>query len=534
MHLTVEQALSVYPLSQGKLVAGAAGVNRIVKSINVMDAPDISEWIKEGEMLFTTAYLIKDNPDDAVNLLQQLNKGGSSGLGIKLGRFWESIPEDLITCADRMGFPLIELPYPFTFSDQMNGLFQAEIKKSTSLLQEVLDKQVRLMQFALRSNHIREMFDAIANVIGYPMAIVGSRGQMIYNSSTMADQQLLQQWPWPPHKKWTKQADGQAFRVPLMKDDQATGAVYFFNNQSFLSSIEEGLYVQAAEILSYHMNFNYEDYFEHSVQKDFSLLIKRYLKNGLPLETLMDYAERWEMEWLHKSYRCVLTDFPSMTTGPARTENIRRMKAEYISHARIQDLKGTHTILEEGVLSIYPEPPEAESGYLEQAIAACLDTVRFQDKMQAKVAISSRKKLPKQLHEAYGECRETQRLSLEWKIGGSIVPFEMLDVAMIFEGVSREKMQTFCDRWLGGLLSKDPDYVFEMLRTLETYLECDGQLNETAKKLFIHRNTATYRIEKLSEMLDVDFKNINDLMRLKMAFLFRSMLQRDSVRSDYI
>lgn len=49
MHLTVEEALSIYPLSEAKLIAGSKGKHRIVKSINVMDAPDISDWIKEGK-----------------------------------------------------------------------------------------------------------------------------------------------------------------------------------------------------------------------------------------------------------------------------------------------------------------------------------------------------------------------------------------------------------------------------------------------------------------------------------------------------
>lgn len=39
MHLTVEEALSIYPLSEAKLIAGSKGKHRIVKSINVMDAP---------------------------------------------------------------------------------------------------------------------------------------------------------------------------------------------------------------------------------------------------------------------------------------------------------------------------------------------------------------------------------------------------------------------------------------------------------------------------------------------------------------
>ncbi|MNC63912.1 Purine catabolism regulatory protein [compost metagenome] len=88
-------------------------------------------------------------------------------------------------------------------------------------------------------------------------------------------------------------------------------------------------------------------------------------------------------------------------------------------------------------------------------------------------------------------------------------------------------MEKYCSSSLRGLQSREPEYIKEMLHTLEVYLENDGHVNETAKKLFIHRNTATYRIEKLSELLDVDFKKINDLMRLKLVFIFRRMLEHE-------
>ncbi|MNN82673.1 Purine catabolism regulatory protein [compost metagenome] len=76
-------------------------------------------------------------------------------------------------------------------------------------------------------------------------------------------------------------------------------------------------------------------------------------------------------------------------------------------------------------------------------------------------------------------------------------------------------------------MSREPEYVREMLSTLEAFLDNDGQINVTAKKLFIHRNTATYRMEKLSELLDVDFKKTDDLLRLRLAFIFRKMLERE-------
>jgi purine catabolism regulator len=53
----------------------------------------------------------------------------------------------------------------------------------------------------------------------------------------------------------------------------------------------------------------------------------------------------------------------------------------------------------------------------------------------------------------------------------------------------------------------------------------DAQIGETAKQLFIHRNTAAYRLEKISETLRIDFKKSNDLLQLRLAFLFMQMLQ---------
>ncbi len=533
MYLTVEQALSVYPLSEGKLIAGNTGIHRIVKSVNVMDAPDITDWIKEGEMLLTTAYLLKDDPEDAMKLLNRLNECGSAGLGIKLGRFWSSVPVNLVEQANALGFPLIELPYQFTFSDQMNGLFQAEMKRNTGMLQDVLNKQIRLMRFALQSEPIHRLFEAVTDVIGDPVAIIGSRGQVVYNSSNVPEEILLSERQFAPHSKWVKHKEWQAYQVPLMKQDQNTGYAMFFNSRFFLSSIEESLYLQAAELLSYHLNFNYEDYFEHSVQKDFGLLIKRHLKHGLPIETVKEYEQRWEIDLFKQPYRCVLTDFPLSSQSEVRMEKLEFLKKEYLSHTRLQELKGIHLIVDEGVISLFPDRTEDGGEALLSALDSCFSGKT--DRAELPIAsISGRKKKPEQLFEAFDECRETHRLARHWGMTDRLLKFETLDMAFIFESVPKEKMKTYCDRWLGGLLGRDPEYVQEMMRTLETYLDNDGQLNETAKRLFIHRNTATYRIEKLGELLDVDFKRIDDLLRLKMAFLFRRLLSRENSATDRI
>ncbi|MFC5702183.1 PucR family transcriptional regulator [Cohnella faecalis] len=526
MQMTVEQALSVYPLSEGRLIAGSSGKSRIIRSVNVMDAPDITEWIKEGEMVFTTAFLIKDKPEEASRLLRKLDERGSSGLGIKLGRFWERVPESLIDEANELGFPLIELPYQFTFSDQMSGLFQAEIKRNTGLLQEVLDKQIRLMRFALRSGPIHRLFEAVSEVIGNPIAIVGSRGQVIYNASGFADTELGCERPWPVRPRWHRGESFQSFYVPLLKQDDCTGYVLFFTPRAFLSAIEESLYVQAAELLSFHLNFNFEDYAELSAHQDFGLLVKRHLKNGLPLEAVTDGAAKWEIELLNEPYRCALTDLPGRVGPVARTEGLESLKAEFIQHSRLQELRGIHVVTDDGLLSLFPDSTGDGGETLLHALGACLSDCRGTGDSAPRSTISSLKRKPAHLADAFRECKDTHRLAVDWGIAGRILKYETLDLAFIFEHIPKDRMQAYSDRWLGGLAGKDPEYVREMLRTLEAYLDNDGQLNETAKKLFIHRNTATYRIEKLSELLNVDFKSVDNLLRLKVVFLFRQMLNR--------
>lgn len=533
MQITVDQALAIYPLSEGRLIAGTAGRHRIVRSMNVMDAPDISDWIKEGEMLFTTAYLFKDRPDEAARLLRTLNGRGSSGLGIKLGRFWDRVPEAMIEEADALGFPLIELPYPFTFSDQMNAVFQAEIERRTSVLHSVLERQKRLMRFALQADPMTQLFDTVADIVGTPMVVVNARGQIVFASDAafgLAPSKLGAFGLSAQARSGgggIVEGDGwQAFCAPLTKRGENAGYAYFFDGGTRRLAIEEGLFLQAAELISFHMHFNDQDYFERSLQRDFGALIKRCLLGGLPIEELAGYADKLDISLFQGPYCCVLTDVTVSDDGDGRFSKLERLKEEYIRHPPLHELQGVHALMDEGLLSVFPAASEA-SGKLAERLGACLRSMDG-DGVPARAAISERKTSPAALRDAFGEAKETLRLARQWGVSESVVGYRTLELSFLFEDVSRERMEKYAANLLGPLLNKEPDYVQEMLKTLEAYLECDGHMNETAKRLFIHRNTATYRIEKLSELLGVDLKSIHDLLRLKLVFLFRRAMEPDA------
>ncbi|ASA19689.1 PucR family transcriptional regulator [Paenibacillus donghaensis] len=526
MHLTVEEALSIYPLSEAKLIAGSKGTHRIVKSINVMDAPDISDWIKEGEMLLTTAYLIKDNLEDASALLQTLNRRGSSALGIKLGRFWDAVPQELIAEAEMLNFPLIELPFQFTFSDQMNGLFRAELTRSTHVLQGMMEKQRKLMRFALRSGGSRPLFESVSEVIGYTLAVISVRGEVVYNNSPYTEKQLLQGWPWqqPSRNQRLRIGEQSGYRIPLLQGEKCSGYLVYCGIDPLLLPVEESLFVQGAELISYHIHSGAEDYFEHAGQREFSGLLRRCLGGGLSCAELAQAASRLDIGLLAASFQLVLTDTAS--TGEARQSELMRVKEEYIGHPALQELKGVHLILEEGLLSLYPGAAHSPETFRD-LLNVCFDNLKLGKGYYPWAAVSNCKAKPEGLKEAFAEVKECMGMVRQWGVFGHVVHYRQLELNLLLGQLPPEMMERYCSGSLRGLLNREPEYVKEMLRTLEVYLENDGHVNETAKKLFIHRNTATYRIEKLSELLDVDFKKIDDLMRLKLVFMFRRMLSQD-------
>ncbi|MNN47919.1 Purine catabolism regulatory protein [compost metagenome] len=182
--------------------------------------------------------------------------------------------------------------------------------------------------------------------------------------------------------------------------------------------------------------------------------------------------------------------------------------------------------MNEGLVSLYPAGPHSPEQFRER-VNACFGNLKFDKGYYPRAALSSSKVKPEGLKEAFAEIKECMGMFQHWGTHGNVVHYRQLELNLLLGQIPAETMEKYCSSSLRGLQNREPEYVREMLHTLEVYLENDGHVNETAKKLFIHRNTATYRIEKLSELLDVDFKKINDLMRLKLVFIFRRMLEHE-------
>src|SRR3954449_6374266 len=90
--LPLTQVLALPVLAGAQLIAGAGGRHRVVTRVNVMEVPDVLPYVREGELLVTTGYAVRDQPDRLAGLVRDLHLRGVAALGITLRRDVDEAP----------------------------------------------------------------------------------------------------------------------------------------------------------------------------------------------------------------------------------------------------------------------------------------------------------------------------------------------------------------------------------------------------------------------------------------------------------
>ena len=85
---------------------------------------------------------------------------------------------------------------------------------------------------------------------------------------------------------------------------------------------------------------------------------------------------------------------------------------------------------------------------------------------------------------------------------------------------------TLCEMFLQEAFKKNPIDALdkETLFTINKFFENNLILSETARKLFVHRNTLVYRLEKIKKLTGLDLREFDDAITFKVALMVKKYL----------
>ena len=131
-----------------------------------------------------------------------------------------------------------------------------------------------------------------------------------------------------------------------------------------------------------------------------------------------------------------------------------------------------------------------------------------------------------------GHIRELARAYKEAQVAidvGKVFDTEKFIINYENLGIGRLIYQlptTLCEMFLQEVFKKNPIDALdqETLFTINKFFENNLNVSETARKLFVHRNTLVYRLEKIKKLTGLDLREFDDAITFKVALMVKKYL----------
>ena len=134
----------------------------------------------------------------------------------------------------------------------------------------------------------------------------------------------------------------------------------------------------------------------------------------------------------------------------------------------------------------------------------------------------------RELADAYKEAQTAIDVGKVFDNEKSIINYESLGIGRLIYQLPT----TLCDIFLSEVFKKNSidSLDQETLFTINEFFENDLNVSETSRKLFVHRNTLVYRLEKINKQIGLDLRKFDHAIVFKVALMVRKYLASQDMR----
>ena len=121
-------------------------------------------------------------------------------------------------------------------------------------------------------------------------------------------------------------------------------------------------------------------------------------------------------------------------------------------------------------------------------------------------------------HQGFAEANEALQMGQHLNPEGGVTHFNDLGIYRYLYKIARmDDLPDIYQTQIESISSYDQRKGTDLLTTLETYLECAGNLTRTSERLFVHRNTLIQRLERLQSLCTVKLQERSNWLTLQVA-----------------
>ena len=169
-----------------------------------------------------------------------------------------------------------------------------------------------------------------------------------------------------------------------------------------------------------------------------------------------------------------------------------------------------------------------DSKDLEKLARSIVDTLSGEFYVHAVVGIGTSVTGIKDLARSFKEAQVALEVGKVFDTEKTIVSYDNLGIARLIYQLPT----TLCEMFLrevfkkGSIESLDQETLF----TIQRFFENNLNVSETSRKLFVHRNTLVYRLEKIKKLTGLDLREFDHAIVFKVALMVKKYLTANPVK----
>ncbi|MTI67385.1 MAG: hypothetical protein FH753_12430 [Firmicutes bacterium] len=524
MKLTIKKILTLPSLKGLKVIAGRGGIDKLVTTATFGEVPGY-EYIKNGEFVITTGYFFREDPMGLIDLIVNMKKYGASGLGIKLGRFIDEIPKEVIKVANSLNLPIIAVPIELSASD-ITSPVQAEIINKQAKRLEFSDKILRLFtNKMILGGNIKNVIDNLSdilqkNVIYYDKYfeehVIGKFNRdlnMNFDNSRL--NKMIST------KKSIKiEMEYRTYGYIILSENQQEYNLTDFEKIAIEhASTVIKLQVQK-KISNYQIESNYRNEFVQDLITD----------NVTSLEELNRRGEiyGWNFE---KGKIVVVVDIDNFKSQYLQsddynpTKEIINIREEIFLDTR-KHLKKYFNDIIHGNFSDYmvillDHGNEDVSIFINKLKETCdklRKVINKSYRFTVSIGIGKYMEYVKNVHHSYYQAKKAIKLGRIIYGNDNTIYYNELGIFNLLQSIYQSsEAQRFCRDKVGKLIEYDEKHGTNLFENVKVLSKNDWNLKKSSEELFIHYNTMKYRFKRISEILKLDLSNSEQKLNIAIS-----------------
>jgi purine catabolism regulator len=509
---TVAEIIKMPIFKDMKIIAGEQGKSRQVSSVGIIDAPDMRDWVKGGEFLLTNGYIMKDDPSQLKDFIISIEKAGASAMGIKLKRFIDVLPDEVIETADKLQFPIISLPINFAYIEILNPILTDIINEQSGKLMFSEKIHRSFTKLVLKGGNTQEIIDTLSSIIKKDVMFFDTYFNSVYvnSRSSVCPEQFT--------KPYLQQMLSKYKNHPIRLNNRNYGYILLIDRDSVKGSRDyESIAVEHAstvlildtqkKISNHQIESKYRDEFiQDLIMNNIKSTEEATAKGSLygwkfssGLTALAIEIDNYKQEYLSSRSNSAKMALENMRHDIYSAS--KKILRKYFTNS-------LHTNFSETIVFLI-EPLSDDNissrKRLDKALNELKNYIHQNFKFTITVGIGAYTPSIIDVHLSYDKAKRALEIGKQVYGSNSIVHYDQLGIYKLLAPISETgESKELYNYYLADLLEYDKRNNSALLSTLKHIVKNDWNLKETAGELYLHYNTVKYRFNKIGEIMGID------------------------------